>query len=243
MEPQTNWRATLADNLAQVRAEMAQAAARAGRSAADVRLVAVTKYVELPVLRALLDLGVQDLGENRVQQLTQRAAALASDPAARPRWHMIGHLQRNKVRALLGACRMIHSLDSRRLADELEVEAQRSGRDVDVLIEVNVSGEQSKQGLTESAVGDLCEHLGRLSRLRLRGLMTMAPLVDDPQRVRPCFAKLRELLWELRRRGVVEADCRELSMGMTQDYVQAIEEGATLVRVGSALFRNVAATE
>ncbi|MEW6198733.1 MAG: YggS family pyridoxal phosphate-dependent enzyme [Planctomycetota bacterium] len=246
----TDWTQRLHDNVARVRAHIADACARAGRDPAEVRLVGVTKYVSAPVIRELLAAGVQDVGESRVQQLASRALEIgeplldwtsAAGPAEtrRPRWHMIGHLQRNKVKALLPHARIVHSLDSDRLADTLETHAAALDATVDAFIEVNVAGEASKQGVPPDEVAALATEVRRHPHLRLRGLMTMAPLDPDPEAARPCFARLRELLERLRGTGAVGAECVHLSMGMSQDYRVAVEEGATLVRVGSALFEGL----
>lgn len=243
----------LQENVAGVRQAIADACARAGRDADGVTLVAVTKYVDLPVIQALLAAGVADIGENRVQQLTARAEELgaltgdwpgpapggrpdAARPAPRPRWHMVGHLQRNKVKALLPHSSIVHSLDSARLAAEIERVAARLDTPVDALIEINVTGEASKFGVRPA---ELEAHIAALrphSHVRLRGLMTMAPFDPDPEHARPHFARLRQLLERLRATGTVGPDCVHLSMGMSQDYAVAVEEGATLVRVGSALY-------
>ena len=236
-------------NLQRVRQRIAQAARRAGRTPDAVRLVAVTKYVPLEVIEALLRLGVREIGENRVQALRQRAERLGCDPtpwpqppgpAAAPRWHMIGHLQRNKVKHLLGVCRIVHSLDSPKLAAEIGKIARRldptGGLRIDTLIEVNVSGEESKHGVTPDELPALVEAVASEPAIRLRGLMTMAPYVEDPERTRPVFAKLRELAGRLRERGLVGEGFNELSMGMSNDFEVAIEEGATIVRLGSVLY-------
>lgn len=270
-------RERLAANIAAVRQRMAAACARAGRDPAAVRLVAVTKSVGTEALRAVLDAGVHDLGENRVQQLAGRAAELAravagssasgstdaptrpSSAAAaptaastgapsgaagsaergagpRPCWHFIGHLQRNKIRALLPWADVIHSIDSVRLADAAEGEAARLGRTVDVFLQINVAGEQQKYGAPPGEAAMLAGHIERLPHLRLTGLMTMAPWFDDPQDARPVFSELRRLLDRLRASGAAGPGCIELSMGMSGDFEVAIEEGATVVRVGTALF-------
>lgn len=240
----------LTQNLMMLRETVARACDRARRSAEDVRLVAVTKYVDATVICALLRAGVVDLGENRVQQLTQRAEMLGAsrsgtfeasptggiDAQPLPRWHMIGHLQRNKVKTLLRCTQTIHSLDSDRLAREIEDHAARMEISVDALVEVNVSGEESKEGISPDALPPLAEAIAGCPHVVLRGLMTMAPLSDDPETARPTFARLRELLALLRGRGDLPTTCSHLSMGMSQDYAVAVEEGATLIRVGSALF-------
>ncbi|MBU0639114.1 MAG: YggS family pyridoxal phosphate-dependent enzyme [Planctomycetes bacterium] len=236
-------------NLADVRATIAEASRRAGRDAADVRLVAVTKYVDLDTIRALLAAGVRDLGENRVQQLSDRAQTLGAadldlltpppEADALPRWHMIGHLQRNKVKALLRHTRILHSLDSVRLAYEIEKQAERLDLTVDAFLEFNVAGELAKSGAPVDEAGPLAEAATQCQHIRVHGLMTMPPFDPDPEAARPCFARLRELLEKLQRDGAVGPDCVHLSMGMTIDYAAAVEEGATFVRIGSALFEGV----
>lgn len=247
----TDIAAQVAANVAAVRSRIAAAARRAGRTPADIRLVGVTKYVDLPTVRALLAAGVPDLGESRVQQLTARAAELGtaapgwpdSAEAPGPRWHMIGHLQRNKVRQLLPHARIVHSLDSDRLTDALQQHAADLDLTADVFLEVNVAGEASKDGIGPAAAAALAARIQQLDRLTLRGLMTMAPFDADPETARPVFARLRELLERLRTAGAVGPQCVELSMGMSHDYVVAVEEGATVVRVGSALFTGLPSTD
>jgi hypothetical protein len=236
-------------NLARVQATIAEACQRRGRDPADVRLVAVTKYASLDSIRALIDAGVHELGENRVQQLSKRAATFGTantglfDPlgasATAPRWHMIGHLQRNKVRACLGHTRILHSLDSRRLASEIEKQAARLDLIVDAFIELNLAGEASKSGAPAAEAPALAEAVRGWPHIRLHGLMTMPPYDPDPEAARPYFIRLRELLEHLQQRDVVGPDCVHLSMGMTIDYTVAVEEGATFVRIGSALFEGV----
>ncbi|MEP0844460.1 MAG: YggS family pyridoxal phosphate-dependent enzyme [Phycisphaerae bacterium] len=244
-------RRKLADNLKRIRDRIQSACARAGRRVEDVRLVAVTKSVEIDVIRSSIELGLTDLGESRPQELVKRAGMIREHLSRRrtlepghappdPRWHMIGHLQRNKVRMILPWVEMIHSVDSLRLADEIHDESQRIGRIIPVLLEVNVSGEKSKFGIAVGAVAHVIEHIRDLSGLHIRGLMTMAPLSENPDAARPFFARLRELLEELRSERLVGADCRELSMGMSNDFEAGILEGATLIRVGSALYDGVA---
>ena len=249
----------LRDNLKRVRETIADACRRVGRDPAAVRLVAVTKYVDLDVVGVLLDVGVHELGENRVQQLVQRAELVGAttaelfgpepersgpgerspDASAVPRWHMIGHLQRNKVKTLLGYTRIIHSLDSARLTREVQKVAEARDLMVDAFIEVNVAEEESKYGVAVPEVEALAEAVGACDRIRLRGLMTMAPFDPDPEAARPHFARLRELLERLRQGGAVGPECTHLSMGMTQDYGVAVQEGATFVRIGSALYEGV----
>lgn len=240
-------RTLLRRNLEHVRARIAAACARCGRDAASVRLVAVTKYVSEDVIRDLLAVGAVDLGENRVQQLAQRVetiggAATGLDDAraaGEPRWHMIGHLQRNKVKTLLKCCAIIHSLDSIRLAAEIQARAAELGRTIEVLLEINVAGEAAKTGAPASSAEALARATAAMPNLRVRGLMTMAPLDELPEAARPHFQALRALLVRLHDAGALPATACELSMGMSHDFEQAIEEGATMVRVGSALLEGV----
>jgi pyridoxal phosphate enzyme (YggS family) len=226
-------------NLERVGDAITEACGWAGRSA-DVEVVAVTKSVDVPVIRTLLELGITNLGENRVQQLVQRAVELASVPGIpQLRWHMIGHLQRNKVKSLLAHSQVIHSVDSSRLALEIQRQAAAAGLTVEVLIEVNVSGEASKEGIAPAEAENLAREIEGLPNLNLRGLMTMAPLGLDADAARPHFAGLRRLLFELCERGAVGRDCDELSMGMSGDFRVAVEEGATIVRLGSILFEGL----
>jgi hypothetical protein len=221
-------------NLREVRQRMAAAAARSGRPAEAVRLVAVTKTVLPEVIRALREAGQRDIGESRPQQLRDRAAALADCDVA---WHMIGHLQRNKVKYVVPTAAMIHSVDSPALAEEISKRAQAAGARAACLIEVNVSGEAAKSGVAPADAPALASAVAALPAFDLAGLMTMAPIADDPQDVRPVFAALRELRDRINREANLPRPLTELSMGMTQDYEAAIEEGATIVRVGTALFR------
>jgi hypothetical protein len=238
--------ARVAQNVEAIRATIADHASRAGRAGKNVRLVAVTKYVGLGVMRALLTAGVRDLGESRVQQLQPRMAALGvgaagldtpfdSEGSPAPRWHMIGQLQRNKVKYLLPDCRIVHSMDTLKLAETLAKRAAPDGVTVDVFVEVNVAGERQKGGVAVEELPRLIEAVTPLPHVAVRGLMTMAPYDPDPENARPVFAKLRGLLGDLRDRGLVDDRCCELSMGMSGDYAVAVEEGATIVRVGSAL--------
>lgn len=250
---------SLAERYTEVKQRVADAAARSGRTGDSVYLVAVSKYAEPEDIRELIELGHRDFGENRVQQLVQRASIAqewfdragllarsggGSQPfdADKPiRWHMIGHLQRNKARKVTELSRLVHSVDSLRLAEELQASANKLDRDIDVLIQVNVSGEESKEGLPISAAGALAEQIDTMVHVHVRGLMTMAPFSDNPEDSREHFVRCRELFEELRHDGYGEGRFDLLSMGMSGDYEVAIEEGANIVRVGSALFGSAAA--
>ncbi len=226
----------LSENLAAVRTRMAAACQVAGRSADSVQLIAVTKYAQVEWIEGLIALGLTQFGENRPQQLEERQARWPQ-----VHWHLIGHLQRNKAKSVAGRAALIHSIDSSRLAErlsELALSDPTIGR-IPMLCEVNVSGEASKDGFTIADLQADWEKLLGLPGVDLRGLMTMAPLADDPDAARPVFAKLRQLRDELRARSPVEVTVPELSMGMSGDFEVAIEEGATLIRVGSRLFEGL----
>lgn len=221
----------IAANVARVRERAAAAALRAGRDPAAVTLVAVTKTVGAGVFPALLAAGVRDVGENRALAAVEKAAGAPQGL----RWHLIGHLQTNKARKAASLFDVIHSVDSGRLASVLDAELERAGRTMDAFVEVN-SGEEQKGGLRAGELGAFWESVRNLKRLRWAGLMTMAPMLEDPEAARPHFRRLRELRDEWR--GRVEG-LAGLSMGMSGDFEVAVEEGATHVRVGRALFEGV----
>ena len=215
--------------LADVRRRIEAAAARSGRPASAVTLVAVSKTMPVEVVREAIAAGATILGENRVQEARDKIAALAG--AAE--WHLIGHLQTNKAKLAVNLFERIHSLDSVRLAQELERHAAEAGRRVRCLIEVNVGGEEQKSGASQGEVRPLLQAAGGMPHLLVEGLMVIPPFLSDPEAIRPYFRRLRVLRDDLARDGFALPD---LSMGMTHDFEVAIEEGATLVRVGTAIF-------
>jgi pyridoxal phosphate enzyme (YggS family) len=219
----------LHDRLLQVQERIRSAAGRAGREAASVTLVAVSKTVPVDVVREALAAGVTILGENRVQEARDKIAALSGLAT----WHLVGHLQTNKAKLAVQLFDLIHSLDSPRLAEALDRSGQQAGRVVRCLVEVNLGGEESKSGTTEEGVRPLLGAAARLAHLRIEGLMTVPPFLPDPEQVRPFFRRLRSLRDTLAGEGFRLA---ELSMGMTHDFEVAIEEGATMVRIGTAIF-------
>jgi pyridoxal phosphate enzyme (YggS family) len=241
-------RRKLHDNLKRVEQRIADSCAKAGRDPKEVRLVAVTKYATPDVIRTLVDLGVTEIGESRAQELARRAAVIkewisrrtaSAGPNEEPRWHLVGHLQRNKVRHVLPWVHMIHSVDSLRLAEEIDAAAAKLDQRVPVLLEVNASGESSKGGVAVAATTHLAEQIASLRHLNLRGLMTMAPLTDDASILRHTFQRVREVFEEIVGERLCGAEFRELSMGMSNDFEYAIEFGATYVRIGSALFEGI----
>lgn len=255
--------ASLEERYAMVKERVASAAKRSGRRPEDVILCAVTKQAEPEQIRALLDLGHVDFGENRVQELMQRAVMVdeyfsrlrvhpntkrppvkdvlgvevkpsGTEPGVR--WHMIGHLQRNKARKVVEFVRLVQSVDSLRLAEELQHIAVRRDYVIDVLVQVNCSGEESKFGCPVPAAMPLAEQISTMANLRVRGLMTMAALGDGPEEARPTFARCHDLFDEIKRTSINEGQFNILSMGMSGDFEAAIAEGANLVRVGTAIF-------
>jgi pyridoxal phosphate enzyme (YggS family) len=227
----------LKQNLAAVQARIAAAARRAGRSASDVTLVGVTKYVDVATACALFDAGCLDLGESRPQELWEKAAA-CNRPGVR--WHLIGHLQRNKVRRTLPLVTMLHSVDSLRLLAEVERESAALHQRTRVLLEVNISGDATKHGFRPEETGEAMRAAARCDHLELRGLMAMASREGDVSAARDDFRRLRELRDRLRADAGPTMLLDELSMGMSGDFEVAVEEGATIVRVGSLLFEGIA---
>jgi PLP dependent protein len=225
---------TIQRNLERVRARISAAAMRAGRHTQDITMVAVTKMVGADEARILHELGVADLGENRVQEAERKIFALQGIPV---RWHMIGHLQSNKARKVAGRFELVHSVDSLHVAEALDKMAAQIGAAQRILLEVNISGEATKSGLRPEQVRAVLERMQALANLRVEGLMTMAPIVENPEETRPVFSALRQLMADCRRSGAAGESFRHLSMGMSQDFEIAVEEGATLVRIGTALFR------
>lgn len=240
-------RSPLADRLAETKDRIAATCAKASRDAAEVTLIAVTKNAAPEQVREILQLGVGDLGESRVQVLTQRAAQLneflqrqqtriEGTFPQRLRWHMIGHLQRNKVKPVLPIVDLIHSVDTLRLAEELDLQAGRMGRRAAILMQINASEEASKSGVAVGAAVHLAEQIDSMPNLQLIGLMTMAPLDDNADVARRAFARVREIFEEMRWMKIGGNAFRHLSMGMSNDFEPAILEGATMLRIGSLLF-------
>jgi hypothetical protein len=223
----------IAANVAEIRGRIAEAAARSGRTADAVKLVAVTKYAGPDEIRALVAAGCTELGESRPQQLWEHAAALGDLPV---RWHMIGHLQRNKVERTLPLVMMVHSIDSFRLAKAIDSAAAARGCRMPVLLEVNISGEAAKHGFASAEVEPLLPQLLALKNIEIRGLMCIAGLEGGDATARRDFAALRTLRGRLQASCPADVRLDELSMGMSGDFEIAVEEGATMVRIGSALY-------
>jgi pyridoxal phosphate enzyme (YggS family) len=223
---------TIARRLQQIHSRIDAAAARAGRAPADVRLVAVSKTRPAEDVSAAFRAGQAIFGENYVQELNAKAP-LVPEPVE---WHFIGHLQSNKVRQIAGLVTLIHSVDRLSLAEEINRQWARLGTVCGVLVQVNISGEATKSGTTEEGALELVRAIAGLPNLRVQGLMTMPPFFDDPEAARPYFRELKRLAGVIAREGIPGVEMKELSMGMSGDFEAAIQEGATLVRVGTAIF-------
>ncbi len=228
--------ATVEERIAQVQQEVAEACQRAGRDVNEVSIMAATKTRSVSEIIRAVDAGISDAGENYVQDLLDKKGELDEAGYTGICWHAIGHLQRNKVRYVVPICTMIHSLDSARLAREIDKRAARIDKVQKVLLEINIAGEESKFGIAPEQAAELAEQVTALDHLQLRGLMTMPPYTDNPEDSRPQFQALRQLADELVSSGLPAGAMKELSMGMSGDYQVAIEEGATIIRLGTVLF-------
>ena len=224
------------NNLKAIQDEIKQACENAGRDPERVRIIAVTKYVSAERAREALEAGILDLGENRDEGILDKSELLGDSPV----WHFIGTLQTRKVKNVIGKIAYLHSMDRLSLAKEVD---RRARRIIKCLIQVNVSGEESKHGLEPSAVLDFVKDLGQFPNIRVEGLMTMAPFTNDEQLLRNCFRELKKLQLAVQSLNLEYAPCTELSMGMSNDYRIAVEEGATMVRIGTALVGHEAEVE
>lgn len=219
-------------NLYAVMEKIEKAASRSGRNAKDIRLIAVTKTVESERILKILDEGIVELGENRVQELTKKYDILSREC----KWHLIGHLQTNKVKYIVDKVSLIHSVDRIELAQEIQKKAEGIGKTIDVLIQVNVSGEESKFGISVEEAHGLVREINHMSNIRIKGLMTIAPYAENPEHIRYVFSRLRDLSIDIGKEKLDNSSMDILSMGMSNDFEVAIEEGANMVRIGTALF-------
>lgn len=220
------------ENLQKVRENIESACRRSGRDPKEVTLIAVSKTKPVPLLLEAYEEGERDFGENKVQEILAKKPEMPEDI----RWHMIGHLQRNKVHQVVDQAVLIHSVDSLRLAQQIEQESAKKGIETDILLEVNVAREESKYGFLLEEVEDAVMTIKDFPHVHIRGLMTIAPFVENPEENRPVFKKLFELAVDIGKKNIDNVTMSALSMGMTGDYEVAIEEGATIVRVGTGIF-------
>lgn len=220
------------ENLAEVQSRIEAACRRSGRKPEEVTLIAVSKTKPASLITEAYETGIRNFGENKVQELCQKHQSLPEDI----RWHMIGHLQRNKVKQIIGKTVLIHSVDSLRLAKQIEEEAEKTGITVDILLEVNAAEEESKFGFKVEETKDAIYEIAKLPHICIKGLMTIAPFVENSEENRPVFKKLNQLYVDMQRKNIDNVNMIVLSMGMTGDFETAIEEGATMVRVGTGIF-------
>ena len=220
---------TVADNVREVAERISRAAARAGRRVEDIKLVAITKTVDIDMIREAIEAGVRVFGENYLQEAREKIAAIGHGVE----WHMTGHLQRNKARDAVNLFDMVQTIDSLELAQELDKRARSAGKVISGLIEINIGGEGSKSGIDEDELIPLLDSIKVLNNLTIQGLMTIPPYFDDVEKVRPYFKILRGLSNKANDEGF---SLKELSMGMSHDFEVAVEEGATMVRIGTAIF-------
>ena len=221
------------ERLENITARIRGAAVSSGRDPAAIRLVTVSKTQPSERVREAIGAGATILGENYIQEARDKIAALAQEKAS---WHFIGHLQRNKAKYAVPLFDLIHSVDSLRLAKELDKQARKIDKVQEILVQVNISGEETKSGIDEKGCLELIRSIADLKQVRIRGLMTMPPFFDQPDRARPYFSALRELSERIQAAAIPDVAMPELSMGMTGDFEAAIREGATLVRIGTAIF-------
>lgn len=220
------------ENLGQVRENIKKACEKSGRNPQDVTLIAVSKTKPVSMLREAYDGGSRDFGENKVQEIMDKYPGLPADI----RWHMIGHLQRNKVKYIIDKVELIHSVDSLRLAEEISSQAAKKQVEANILLEVNIAEEESKFGITAEETISLVKKISELPNIHIKGLMTIAPFVENPEDNRKYFRQIRDLSVDIMQENIDNVSMSILSMGMTGDYMVAIEEGATMVRVGTGIF-------
>ncbi len=223
---------TISKNLEDIKHRIKRAAEVSGRNENDILLLGVTKTVDIDRIKTLMDCGIKNLGENRVQELTEKYEIIGDEA----RWHLIGHLQTNKVKYIVNKVKLIHSVESLRLAEEIDRQARKHDKVMDILVEVNVSGEESKFGVKPNEVYDFIQKASSFDGIRIRGLMTVAPFVENPQENRVYFEQMYKLFIDMKHKNNDNINMTYLSMGMTNDYEVAIEEGSNIVRIGTGIF-------
>jgi PLP dependent protein len=222
------------DNYKDLLQKIEAAAKKVGRQSSEIKIIAVTKFAEDVSIKEAIKSGILDLGENRIQVALPKVSLFKDSPV---NWHFLGHIQTNKVKQVITNFALIHSVDSLKLARAIEKEAAQQNIKVNILIQVNISSEETKYGFTEEEVMPAVEEIKNMAHVQILGLMTMAPYYDDPELCRPVFRSLRTLKEEIEKRNIENVQMKYLSMGMTNDFDVAIQEGANLIRIGTALFR------
>ncbi len=220
------------DNLNEVKDRVAQASIRSGRQPEDITLIAVTKTLPVDVINAAMTFGVTDIGENKVQEVMDKYDVILNEP----KWHLIGHLQTNKVKYIVDKVSLIHSVDSLRLAEEISKRSEKVEKVMDILIQINVADESTKFGIQREEIFELVEQVAELPNIRIKGLMAIAPNTDDEAALRKYFSEMKDIFETLKKTMYNKTDMTYLSMGMSNDYEIAIEEGANMVRIGTGIF-------
>lgn len=223
---------SIKENLEEINEKIKIAAEKSGRKREDILLLGVTKTIDVERIKEMISCGVNSLGENKVQEIMDKYDAIGKGVD----WHLIGHLQTNKVKYIVDKVKLIHSVDSLKLAEEIDKRAKQHNIIAEILIELNIAGEESKHGIKPEEAVELCEKIAKLENVKIRGLMTVAPFVENPQENREYFAQMRKLFIDIRNKNIDNIDMTYLSMGMTNDYEVAIEEGANIVRIGTGIF-------
>lgn len=223
---------SIKENLEEINEKIKIAAEKSGRKREDILLLGVTKTIDVERIKEMISCGVNSLGENKVQEVMDKYDAIGKGVD----WHLIGHLQTNKVKYIVDKVKLIHSVDSLKLAEEIDKRAKQHNIIAEILIELNIAGEESKHGIKPEEAVELCEKIAKLENVKIRGLMTVAPFVENPQENREYFAQMRKLFIDIRNKNIDNIDMTYLSMGMTNDYEVAIEEGANIVRIGTGIF-------
>jgi pyridoxal phosphate enzyme (YggS family) len=228
---------SIAENIKIVKERIEGAAKRIGRDPSEIKLVAVSKTVDIDRVKEAVIAGITILGENRVQEAKEKISNFKFQISnLKVEWHMVGHLQTNKAKTAIRLFDLIHSVDSLRLAEEIDRESRKAGKVQDVLVEVNLAGEETKHGVSKEGTISLLREISKFKNVSVKGLMTMPPFSEDPEKVRPYFRRLREVRDNINELRVTSYELRDLSMGMSNDFEIAIEEGATMVRIGTAIF-------
>lgn len=222
----------ISENIKLIKERVKTAAQKSGRNAEDITIIAVSKTVELERIKTALKEGLVNLGENRVQELLEKYDALENQC----QWHLIGHLQTNKVKYIIDKVRMIHSVDSIELAEEIQKRAQKANRTIDLLVQINVSGEETKFGISPADAKEFIRKLSTFDHINVKGLMTIAPYTENPEDTREVFRELRKIFIDINAENIDNINMEFLSMGMSNDFEVAIEEGANMVRIGTSIF-------
>ncbi|MCX8129969.1 MAG: YggS family pyridoxal phosphate-dependent enzyme [Clostridia bacterium] len=219
-------------NIEDIRKRVEKAALKSGRSLSDIEIIAVSKTVEPERINKAIEAGLKNLGENRVQELCEKYDILSEEC----KWHLIGHLQTNKVKYIVDKVALIHSVDRIDLAREIDLRAKKAGKILDILVQINVAGEESKFGLSSEESLEFIKNVSKFDNISVKGLMTIAPLVQNQEEVRPVFRELRKIFIDIKRENIDNINMDYLSMGMSNDFEVAIEEGSNMVRIGTAIF-------